>query len=218
MEIPNNIKLRLLLTVNKTDFKRFYWFEMKDSDFFWGSAYKSVRSDKASTKFSGTQATIEVPEDFHLLPRLSGKYSYHQSGTTHYKKQLENGLSVYEEHSKWCLKGDIKKPVRFFALISRALKHYDKSIGNPTKDKTYALGINFKPENLENRVYFEFFLAPEGTFERPEPLIKIDKPITDFITHSVSKDLILVIRFAVMSNLAEWHPDKEIAIIPDELN
>ncbi len=81
---------------------------MKDNDFYWGSAYKSARSDKASTKFSGTEATITVPENFEILPKLSGKYSYHQSGMTRYKKQLENGLSVYEEHSKGVLKEKLK--------------------------------------------------------------------------------------------------------------
>jgi hypothetical protein len=217
MEIPNVIKLRLLLTVNKTEFKKFYWFEMKGNDFYWGSAYRSARSDKASTKFNGPKAIITIPEDLHLLPRLNGKYSYHQSGTTHYKKQLENGISVYQEHSKWCLKVDIKKPVMFYGLFSRVLKYYDKSIFNPSKDCAFALAINFKPENMENRIYFEFFLSPEGTFKSPEPLIKIDKQITEFITHTISKDLILVIRFAVMSNLANWHPDKEIVFMLDEL-
>jgi hypothetical protein len=215
MEIPNQIRVRLLLTFDKLTFKKFYWFEAKDNDFYWGSAYKSARSEEAMTKINGTKATITVPDDFDKLPKLHGKYSYHESGTVHYKTLLDNGVSIYNEQSKWHLKGDIKKPVRFYTIFSRTLRHYGKVINNPTKNKSYALALNFDPKHADNRVYFEFFLSPEGTFNIPETLIKVDKPITNVVTHTVSKNLILVLRYAVMGNMGDWHPDKEIAIMPN---
>lgn len=218
MEIPNQIRLRLLLTLDKATFKRFYWFEMKGKDFYWGSAFKSARIEDSMTKIDGTEATITVPDNFDKLPKFHGKYSYHESGAVHYKTQLESGVSVYSEPSKWHLKGEIIKPVRFYTIFSRTLKHYDKTINNPNKDNNYALALNFDPKHENNRVYFEFFLSPEGKFDVPETLIKVDKPITDIVTHTLSKDLILVVRYAVMANMGNWHPDKEIAIMPNNLD
>ena len=190
---------------------------MKDDEFYWGSAYKSARADDQKTKIDGTKVTITIPEEFDKLPRLHGKYSYHESGTIHYKTQLQNGIFVYDEHSKWRLKGEITKPVRFYTIISRTLNHYDAIIKNPTKGKTYAQALKFDHNVADKRVYFEFFLSPEGTFNIPETLIKFNKPATEVMTHSLSKNLILIVRFVVVTNLKDWHPDKEIAIIPNDL-
>jgi len=219
MEIPNQIRVRLLLTFDKVTFKRFYWFEMKDYEFYWGSAYKSARAEETMTKINGTEATITVPDNFDKLPRYHGKYSYHESGAVHYKTQLENGIFVYNEYSKWHLKGDITKPVRFYTILSRTLRHYDSTIKNPNKDNNYALALSFDPKHANDRVCFEFFLSPEGKFDFPETLLKVDIPIVGMVTHTLSKNLILVIRYyAVMSNMSDWHPDKEIAIMPNNLD
>ncbi len=70
MEISSQILLRLLLTFDNTPFKKFYWFEMRGNDFFWGSAYKSSRAEDAIIKIDGTNTTITVPNDFDKLPKL----------------------------------------------------------------------------------------------------------------------------------------------------
>jgi hypothetical protein len=218
MEIPNEIKLRLLLTTDKIVFRKFYWFEMKNEDFYWGSSYKSKRAENALTKIEGTEVTITVPENFNDFPSLSGKYSYHQSGNIHYKSQMESGISVYNKHSKWKLKGEILKPVRFYTMFSRTIRNYEETIKNLTKGKTYAQVLNFNESVIDKRIYFEFFLTPEGTFDIPEPLIKVNKPMTEFIHHTISKGLILLVRFAIMSDMADWHPDKEVVIMPNNLD
>lgn len=102
-EIPNQIRVRLLLTFDNVTLKNFYWFEMKDNDFYWGSAYKSSRAEEATTRIDGTSATITVPDNFDALPKLHGKYSYHESGIVHYKSQLYNGISIKNENAKWHL-------------------------------------------------------------------------------------------------------------------
>ena len=137
---------------------------MMGNNFYWGSAYKSVRAEDTITKIDGTRTTITVPNDFDKLPRLSGKYSYHESGATHYKSQLENGISIYSEHSKWQLKGDITKPVRFYTIISRTLKNYDKSISNPTKNNAYALALNMR--TIEFTLNFSFHRQDHSIFLR----------------------------------------------------
>lgn len=217
MVVPNQIKVRLLLTLDKIAFRKFYWFEMNNEEFYWGSAYKSARSENTITEIDGTEAIITIPEDFSNLPKYSGKFSYHLSGKTHYKAHIEKNISTYDNHSIWKLKSEITKPVRFYTVISKNLSFYDKTINNLTKGNFSALVLAFDSNVANKRLYFEFFLSPEGTFDVPEPLMKINRPLTDFITHTLSENLILVIRYSVLENFDNWHSDKEITLIPNKL-
>jgi hypothetical protein len=217
MEIPKQIRTRLLLTFDKKSFFKFYWFEMKNDDFYWGSAYKANHSEKTTTDFDGTEVKIQIPEDFNELEKTSGKYSFHESGQVHYKTNLKNGESNYKNISEWAKKGKIDKPTRFFTVLSRTLKHYDKSITNLTRGNSSAIALNFNNEVKEKRVYFEFFLSPPGEFQPPETLLKIKGTPNDIATQTISPDLILIVRYAVFSNLNDWHPDKELSIITNEI-
>ncbi|WP_294265485.1 hypothetical protein [uncultured Chryseobacterium sp.] len=218
MDIPSQIRIRLLLTFGKEIFYKFYWFEMKNDDFYWGSAYKAHYSDDTITSFTKTDnVTIEIPENFRELQKQSGKYSYHESGDVHYKINLKDGLSEYKNLSKWITKNKIEQPVRFFTVLSRTLKHYNYEIKNLTKDNSCAIAINFPDEVKEKRVYFEFFLSPQGKFPIPDTLLKIEGNINDIITHTISPDLLLVIRHGIFENMNDWHPDKELSIITDEM-
>jgi hypothetical protein len=218
MEIPENIRLRLLLTFDKTVFRKFYWFEMKGNDFYWGSAYKSASGNTSIKKEEGDlQTKITIPENFDKLTKLHAKFSYHASGSVHNKTQMGNGLSLYENHSQWLLKEEIKKPVRFYTLISRSLKYYDKIINNPNKDNTYALALYFPTKDEESRMYLEFFLSPEGVFNLPVTLMKGNNTPKNIATHSLNQNLILIVRYAIMANMNDWNPDKEISIILDKL-
>ncbi len=218
MEIPKHIKLRLLLSFEETILRKFYWFEMKQNDFYWGSAYKSARFQNSGMKKGDENVVFTIPDDFDSLPKLPGKYSYHESGQTHYKSHSTDGSSNFEEHSIWKVKDKISQPVRFYATIGRTLENYSEVIKNPTKGKSYALILRFPSSSANKRVYFEFFLSPIGTFPIPETLLKFKTGNLDTVTHTIGENLVLIIRYAVMANANEWHPDKEIAIIPDDLN
>lgn len=218
MEIPYQIRMRLLLTFNNKEFYKFYWFEMKEDDFYWGSAYKANHSEKTLTKFNeAEEVKIEIPKDYDELEKSSGKYSYHESGQVHYKINLKDGKSNYNNISNWIKKSKIDKPIRFFTVLSRTLNHYDKKITNLTKSNSYALALNFDKEVKEKRVYFEFFLSPPGEFQPPEPLLKLHKDVNKIAIHTISPELVLVIRFAVLGNLNDWYPDKELSIITNEI-
>ncbi|MBP6022719.1 hypothetical protein [Ferruginibacter sp.] len=218
MEVPKNIKLRLILSFEETILRKFYWFEMKENDFYWGSAYKSARFENTNMKKGDEKVVFTIPDDFDLLPKLPGKYSYHESGKTHYKSHSLDGSSNFEEHAIWKVKDKITEPVRFYATIGRTLENYSELIANPTKGKSNALILKFPSNSASKRVYFEFFLSPIGTFPTPETLLKFDAGNMEMTTHTMSDNLVLIIRYGVMSNVNDWHPDKEIAIIPDTLN
>lgn len=70
MEIPKQIRIRLLLTFDKKSFFKFYWFEMKNDDFYWGSAYKANHPEKTKTGFDGIDMKIEIPKDFNDLEKI----------------------------------------------------------------------------------------------------------------------------------------------------
>ncbi|PWN71626.1 hypothetical protein C1631_003095 [Chryseobacterium phosphatilyticum] len=218
MEIPEQIRVRLLLTFGKEIFYKFYWFEMNGDDFYWGSAYQANYSEKTTTSFTETkELELEIPKDFNELEKNSGKYSFHQSGHIHYKINLKDGTSDYKNISIWPKKEEIDKPVRFFTVLSRTLKHYNKQIGNLTKGNSSAVGLNFMEETKEKRVYFEFFLSPAGEFPIPDTLIKIEGNMDSIICHPMSDHLILIIRHGVMENLSDWHPEKELSIIENDI-
>lgn len=130
---------------------------------------------------------------------------------------MKTGESNYDNISEWVKKSNIDKPTRFFTVLSRTLKHYDKPILNLTKDNSYGLALNFDNKVKEKRVYFEFFLSPPGKFEPPETLLKIEGTANNIVTHTISPDLILIVRYAVFGNLNDWHPDKELSIITNEI-
>jgi len=83
MEIPDQIKVRLFLSFEDNIFRKFYWFEIKKDDFYWGSAYKG--SNLLTTIEKENSVLINIPEDFDTLPKKSGKHSYHESGEVHFK-------------------------------------------------------------------------------------------------------------------------------------
>ncbi|MFC6267460.1 hypothetical protein [Frigoriflavimonas asaccharolytica] len=218
MEIPTQIRIRLLFTFGKEIFYKFYWFEMKDDDFYWGSAYQANYSEKTSTSFNKAEKlSIQVPEDFNKLVKNSGKYSYHEDGQVHFKINLKDGSSNYKNLTNWPLKDEISKPTRFFTVLSRTLKHYNKEIENLTKTNSNALVINFPEDVKDKRVYFEFFLSPLGNFPIPETLLKINGDLNDIIQHTISPNLILLIRHGIFENLNDSHPDKELSIITYEV-
>jgi hypothetical protein len=218
MEIPNQIRIRLLLTFDKKTYYKFYWFEMKNNDFYWGSAYKGIHSDKTTIPFDKTnKISLEIPENIHQLERRSGKYSYHESGIVHYKTNLDKGAPNYRNVSTWLKKNEIKKPTRFHTIISKTLKHYNQEINNLTKGDSHAMAINFPDQVKDKRVYFEFFLSPPGSFEAPPTLLDVSGDTNDIFVHTISPELLLVIRHGVFEGFNEWHPDIEISITTDEI-
>jgi hypothetical protein len=201
MEIPDHIKLRLLFQFDETIYKKFYWFEMKGNDFYWGAAYKSARSEQNLTFYDGIKANIIVPDKFFEFPKTHGKYSFHSSGIVHFKSSISNTISILKDRIRWKQKDDIIFPVRFFIVISKTLKHYDATITNPQKNKSFSIIFGLDSEMLNNRMYFEFFLSPEGKFQYPEPLLKMNQNILKFETHSMNKNLILVIAYGLMGKM-----------------
>jgi hypothetical protein len=116
IEIPDNIKFRLLLSFEENKHRKFYWFEMKDDEFYWGSSYKVSRMEIPQADIKGKQITITVPDNYNNLPKISGKYSYHKSGKKHYKLHMPDNTTQNIEEAIWKVKEGIVKPTTVLAI------------------------------------------------------------------------------------------------------
>ena len=89
-----------------------------------------------------------------------------------------------------------------------------------SKKGEYNTILNFNPVDASKRVYFEFYLTPPGVFNFPNDFeiayFGDNEKITQCVTHSMNKNLILLIRFAIIE--FDWHNDLEITLVPNEIN
>lgn len=211
----SEVKVKLMFTMDEKVFFKFYWFEMKDDHFYWGSSYKS-RGGRDPQKFNGEKVTLNIPEDFESREGEFGKFSFHKSGHTHYKITTST-KNEYFEKEYWGDKGLIFQPTRFFWLISKALKFYDSITNNPMKGRSSVLALKLRDEDLTKRFYMEFFLSPAGEFQIPKPVIKTDDLMPNILTHSLNDNLILVIRYAFIVGFEMWRPEIEMVFVPEYL-
>lgn len=160
---------------------------------------------------------ITIPENFEDFPHVESKVSYHKSGEVHIKKIFDNGEISYEGRNKWLLKDEIDKPVNILTILSARINLHTEKIVNPDRKKNYSIRIQIPEDCLEKRFYMECFLCPEGQFDFPEPLLKVQIPKQNIVTMSLSQNIILVMRFALLDVLTDWHLDKEFSFLPIDL-
>lgn len=217
MEIPNKVNIRLVFKFsNEDDFNKFYWFRMNNGELYWGNPKKS-RLHHYDIKPENQTAQITIPENIDDFPLVESKTSYHKSGEVHIKKIFDNGEVSYEGKNKWLLKDEINKPVNILTVISAVINLHKEKIVNPNRKKHHSIRIHIPENCLDKRFYMECYLCPEGKFDFPEPLLKVQIPHENIATMSLSQNIILVIRFAILDVLTDWHPEKEISFLPINL-
>lgn len=211
-------KIRLLFQTNNSEYRRFYWFELKDRDFYWGSSEKTPAIIEKAALFTSDKnnITLKIPDNYEFTKKVSAKYSYHKDGKVHQKKTDKASANIYNTITKWNNIDEITEPKRFTAIISRQLRFYEAYNKKLDSGDTRAIVIRFGPQELENRFYFEFFICREGENVFPEPLLKLSDCEIQYIWQPLNADLFLCIRFVNILGLELWNPDKQIALIPNE--
>jgi hypothetical protein len=216
MEVPDNIFYRIYIRLKDNEYRKFYWFEMKDDELYWGPSTK-VKAGNSLVKLTNpTTLTIKVSDDFKTLEPNTSKYSYHKSGAVHQKITEKSNVTT-KIKSTWKLKDEIKEPTRIFWMISRTLENYPIESRNIEKKGGYCSFLDFNENEEKKRLYIEFYLSPKGHFPFPETIIKLDNKHLDTITHSLNKKIVLVVRYAKLVNLENWHPDKEVVMFPETI-
>lgn len=214
-------KMRLLFKV-KESYYRFYWFEYKDDNLYWGSSskkhYSSIGNvEKLKVEPNTNSAIITVNQQAYLDEIKASKYSYHMSGIFHGKEKTdqEENTIVRAQLPK---PADILSPFLLFSLISKPLKGYEFYESSLTKSQTFAMVLNCPESFLNCRLTFEFFLSPIGNFAMPNFLLNHLSNI-NMQTFSLNENLVLAFRHAVNndSKFNNWHIDKEILFLPGAL-
>lgn len=162
--------------------------------------------------------SIEVPERFSEGERKNSKMSYHKSGQVHIKDISNDGTTEYDKVAIWKNKNDINQPHRIYSLITARLKHYDEIVKEPkinVNKNQYSIVLPFDGDDIpEKRLFFEFYLSPEGVFDLPNAMFSTQK-LPYVVTHSLSPNLVLVITFGLIGDnvFGDWHPEIAISII-----
>ncbi|WP_312394817.1 hypothetical protein [Chryseobacterium sp.] len=217
MEIPNKVNIRIVFKLGNEDlYTKFYWFKMDNNELYWGSPKKN-KLHHYDVKPENNKVEIIIPENINDLPLVESKISYHNSGEVHIKNISEDGIVSYEGVNKWLVKEDILRPVNILTVISAVIDQHKEKIANPDKKRNYSIRFPIPEEYLKKRFYMECYLCPEGKYDFPEPLLKVDIPKENITTMSLSKQIILVIRFTIIDSLKDWHPDTEISFLPIDL-
>lgn len=217
MVIPKKVNVRLVFKfANEDIFTKFYWFKMDNGELYWGNPRK-IRLHHYTIKPENKSVQITIPKNIEELPLVESKVSYHKSGEVHIKNISEDGQISYEAENRWLLKDDIERPVNILTVLSAVINSHQEKIANPDKKKNYSIRFQIPEDCLHKRFYMECFLCPEGKFNFPEPLLQINIPPDNIVTISLSQSTILVLRYAIIDELLDWHPDTEISFLPIDL-
>jgi len=211
------MKFRILFTCDQLQYIPFYWFEIKGDDLYWGTLNKGLRLKPPTLSFLGNVGKINLVKDFRAFPEKAGKYSYHKSGQIHYKRSKNEDEIVYENVLKWPLKKDITYPIRFYVVITSVLNLYNNFTNNLIKSKYCSMAINLLPENLNQRLYFEFFLSPNGNFPKPTPMLELNPPLLNEFAFALNDRLNIFVNYGTLGNFSDWNPDLEISFLPSKI-
>ena len=208
-------KLRILLDANDS-LRRFYWFECRGDDVYWGFSGPHVSTDGVA--FSGS--TLDLERASWVTSDVShAKASFHESGQFHVERIDSSGRRSLESRMNWRPTHRLNQPFRLMTLITKAPVSYEAFSGSPTRGRSHAAIV--KVENPHVRHYVEFYLSPEGEFLRPTPLFASSEVVADapLLTQSLSEKLILVVRmlaFRPEHPLNAWKPDRQLEVYTED--
>lgn len=214
MNSVNQTRLRILIKTGENEFRKFYWFEMKDKELYWGSSSKMKNHIAPVKSDSDNKIKVQIPREFHESKIAAQKFSYHKSGQLHVKSDSDN---CYKKLSVWCGKEDIKISKRFFVVESKTVSNYPLYLkNNLTANKTNVIAIEFPRELMDSRLYIEFYICPLDHFDPKPPLLFRLKSMRHFF-HRLNNDLLLAGVFSIITIPEDQAKDYEFSFVPDIL-
>ncbi len=212
--LPTRRRVRFFFELEPGDLRPVFWVELDNDagDFYWGPPTDSPAVE--AQPFSGTSATITVPEDLDLYARQHWKASHHASGVMHVTGSFSG------QNDKWwgSLEG-LPSLRRFCVILSKHPTKLPQYRRNPTRGGSAAIVLRLPESEWETRHYLELFLSPAGTFPLPQPALAFEGAIADTpIAHSLSeeRDLLMVVRHLVLGGpLSSWQPETQLWLMID---
>jgi hypothetical protein len=214
--VSSSQKFKLYLSLSETDHRKFYWFELKGNDLYWGNSSNVKETKSVVIQSSINSISINLPDDFEKLIETKSKYSYHESGRFHKKKLVDNNYSLIDVKKKWPEKSKLKEPLCFFRILSKPIYLYPKETKVvPHKDVTTHC-LKFEGETSKHRVYFDFFISHhQSEFYNLESFIKVDEKNKYYHTINISENFIIIYRYIIFRNLHTFFPENEIIFLDE---
>lgn len=200
--------------------KRFFWFEYKENNLYWGSSTKQhqIKSDRGFHDVfidSDTgRVIIDEPIKENVKKIKFNKFSFHTSGEAHNREVDIDGKQAEPYKFRWIKFEDIIKSEIFFVVISRPIELYEDYTNKITKGKSHAILVELFENELKRRSMFEFYLSPIDKFE-PVSLFIPDNNIK-FYKYKLNEKINLVFRCVIFDkndSINSWQIDKELVYI-----
>jgi hypothetical protein len=196
------------------------WFSLRDADLYWGPGIPGPMAGPMNFEASPS-IQITVPENLATQPVDAWKVSHHASGFMHSSSTKRGPVStdVYV--------GNVLQaaaPKLIAAHISRPLSDLMVYTRSPNRGEAKTIRFMIPDELWTRRFYFEFYHTPAGSFDWPNPLLKMRGPTAvdpfEFASLTLAKDdgtgkadidLILAVRCCPMGeDLSTWRTDAGI--------
>jgi len=212
--LPTRRRVRFFFELEPGDLRAVFWVELDSEagDFYWGPPTDGPAVE--AQPFSGTSATITIPEDLDSYARQHWKASHHASGVMHV-----TGDPSRPNDRWWGRLEGLATLRRFCVILSKhptSLPPYTRS---PTRGGSAAVVLRLPENQRATRHYLELFLSPAGTFTMPQPAIAFEDAVDDRpIVQSLSEelDLLLVVRHLVLGGpLSAWQPETQLWLTVD---
>ncbi|GGF24218.1 hypothetical protein [Flavobacterium limi] len=208
-------RIRILFKTGESEYRRFYWFELKEKDLYWGPGSKTAVENTSVTFSTPNEGQISIPETLEFAKKTEAKYSYHESGKVHLKKLAPNESPIYEDHSTWKLKDEITELTRFFAIITKPVLNYELYNKKLDSGGSKPFIIDTANDVATTRLYIELFISPIGTFSLPPSILEGHLIVAQQIR--LNENLSLIIALNHFKGIDEWHEDKEIIFVPENI-
>lgn len=215
MNIPDQIRIRILFKTGENEYRKFYWFEMKDNELYWGQSTKAQHHIAPAISDKNNSLSIKIPKNFDEFEKEHQKFSFHKSGQVHSKRYSEK---TYQKLSIWGDKETIIEPKRFFIVTTKTIQNYQLyTKKNLTANNTNAQIIGLSSKTLEKRLYIEFYLSPVGQFKPKPTLLFKQLETSNHFYQLLSKDLMLVGVLSILNIENDVGLDMEISFIPTDI-
>lgn len=212
--LPARRRVRFFFELEPGDLRAVFWVELDndDGDFYWGPPTDGPAVE--AQPFSGTTATITIPEDLDSFAGQHWKASHHASGLMHV-----TGDSSGPNDRWWGRLDGLTSLRRFCVILSKHPTELPRYTRNPTRGSSAAIVLRLPKDQRDVRHYLELFLSPAGAFPRPQPALAFQGAAVDqAIVQSLSeeRDLLLVVRHLVLGGqVSEWKPDTQLWLTID---
>lgn len=192
-------QIRLFFKNVETDEVRYVsWFQFREPfDLYWGSGTPVLDYGGELVKGGSTTETFAIPEDWESVPRVSAKFSYHQSGRMHVQADGSGAARVSD--IEMVPPEDIVSPVRIQTLLTKPPAQMEPYTRSLNRGGGRSIVLELPAVVWRSRQYLEFFLSPSGDFKFPRPVLKVPDDFVDRCLQPVSlgeqRDRLLVVRW-----------------------